>query len=169
MRSRAMRRSVSSVCDRGALVSDSDIAARSGLLPLPAGERGFTYLFEWQSRREAARVCVRQSRSVAAHSGLILRSVAPVGATRLEGWPHTPRSPPSFETRCDRRMPTATLLRMRSESFSGFQEAVHRHCHHADPNPLTPPLSPAGRGSRPNALRGSDSTEGLSPSRWHTA
>src|SRR5262245_11944070 len=32
------------------------------------------------------------------YSDLILRSVAPFGATRLEGWPQALSSPPSFET-----------------------------------------------------------------------
>src|ERR1044071_9469809 len=78
------------------------------------------------------------------------------------------REPASAQTEpedslCVRHLPT--------QSSRGWGVVGHLLTSYAVPTPLTPPLSPAGRGSRSCSLRSLSSTSlrGLSPNRWHTA
>jgi hypothetical protein len=197
MRSRATRRSVCSVFETGTLAFGTDMAACSGGLPLPAGERGGVRGFgqllveRIQNLLENAietahHVVVPKSKHEISHrfqspcplfilkrADRVLASVklndqhristSKIDDEAIDGY--LPLELPARESATAQPEPQDSLcIRLMPTQSLRYRRVVgHLRTDYAVPNPLTPPLSPAGRGSRPCSGRG------RSPSRWHTA
>src|SRR5262245_29122013 len=204
MRSRATRRSVCSAGLFRALVMGTDISAGSGLLPLPAGERGgvrgfgrllterVQNLFEYalrvshdvvvpkpeheiSHRFQSSRPLFILRRALRMLAAIKLNDHLRISTNKVDDKPidrNLSFEFPARESATAQTEPDSSLcIRLLPTQAPCCCRGIRHLRTNYVPNPLTPPLSPAGRGSRSCSWRclGSTSPLGRRPSRWHTA